>query len=92
MNSKVRLIVVVMLAGVVSAQFAYAEVTPKDIFKQCQSNAKEDLIPLGHLEQYLHQCMEDAGVESADVDSTMQEMMPAPQNSDDSQPASDGPT
>ena len=87
MNSKIKFAITAIIAGVLVTPLAFAEVTPKEIYKQCQSNASEEMIPLGQMQQYLRQCMEDAGIEAADVDSTIQEMMPAPENTDENKPA-----
>jgi esterase/lipase len=87
MNSKIRCAIVAAVVGALLAPLAFAEVTPKDIFKQCQANANEEMIPLGQLQQYLRQCMEDAGIDAAIVDDTMKEMMPAPDNTEENQPA-----
>lgn len=77
-----------MVAGLLSSSFAFAESSPKEIYNQCQSKANEEVIPLEQLQQYMRQCMEEAGIDAADVDSTMQEMMPAPGN-DESTPSDD---
>ena len=87
MNSKIKLVITSVIAGVLAAPVAFAEVTPKEIYKQCQSNASDEMIPLGETQQYIRKCMEDAGIEAADVDSTMQEMIPAPENTDGNKPA-----
>ena len=87
MNSKIKLVITSVIAGVLVAPVAFAEATPKEIYNQCQSNAGDEMIPLGETQKYIRKCMEDAGIEAADVDSTMQEMMPAPGNTDDSTPA-----
>lgn len=89
MNYKVKLILISMLASIVVSPFAFAESTPKEIYNQCKGKANEDMVPLEQMQQYMRQCMEDAGIDAADVDSTMQEMMPAPGNSDDGTPADD---
>ena len=89
MNSKIKLAIAIIASGLVVGPVAFAEVTPKEIYKECQAKANEEMIPLGQMQQYLRQCMEDAGIEAADVDSTMQEMTPAPENTDDSVPADD---
>lgn len=90
MSSKISLAIVVLIIGVLQAPLTFAEVTPKDIFKQCQANANDEMIPPDQMQQYLRQCMEDAGIEAVIVNDTMKEMMPAPGNTDESQPAAGG--
>ena len=88
MNYKAKLITVYMVAGLLASPFVFAESSPKEIFNQCKSKANEEVIPLEQMQQYLRQCMEEAGIDAADVDNTLQEMMPAPGN-DESTPSDD---
>ena len=87
MNSKLKIMAASIIAGLFVTPIVMAEVTPVDILKQCQSNAKEELVPVEEVQGYLRQCMEDAGIESADVENAIQELMPTPDNSDDAKPS-----
>ncbi len=87
MNSMIKVIAAAIITGFCVTPVVMAEVTPVDVLKQCQKDAKESLVSIDEMQGFLRQCMEDAGIESADVDGAMQELMPTPDNSDDAKPA-----
>ncbi|MGD8567272.1 MAG: hypothetical protein PVJ39_04255 [Gammaproteobacteria bacterium] len=68
-----------ILAGFLITPMAMAEASsPAEIMAACKKEAKDNEIADEDLQNYVRGCMEDSGIDAADVDNLLQQTTPAP--------------
>ena len=68
---------VALLAGtMVGVAYAEEPSTPSQAAAKCKSEAVSEEIPMAEMSMYMSQCLEDLGVDHADIDSVIQDASP----------------
>lgn len=75
MNQLIKQLAAVALTTVFAVPFAMAS-TPAEVYNQCKKEAVGEEVASSEMEGYIRQCMEDRGIDSADIDAVFQEMAP----------------
>lgn len=62
-----------MLLAVVAAfmSVAMADSSPADVYTQCKQDAASAEVPAAEMDDFIQKCMEDNGVDAADIDKAM---------------------
>lgn len=67
-----------ILAGFLITPVVMAETSsPAEVLAACKKEAKDNEIADEDLQNYLRGCMEDSGIDAADVDNTLRDTTPA---------------
>lgn len=87
MKSVRSAVFVALLAGTMMAvAFAEEPSKPSQAAAKCKSEAVSDEIPMAEMPMYMSECLEDLGVDQADIDSVIQNANP---ENDDTQGSKD---
>lgn len=74
-------VVTLTVLSLATATVAFAdEMTPTQILQKCKKEAISEEIPAADISAFMHQCLEDYGVEPAEIDTLLKEVLPGKKN------------
>ena len=89
MNYKVNLLAALIVASVVGIPTVFAASSPAEVYEQCKKEAEAGEVAPADMQNYLRGCMEENGIEAADVDGLLQDVVPNTEDGEQQKPADD---
>lgn len=77
MKAKARFVMATVVTGMLLAPLAFAEMTPNEVAEQCKKEAVDNEIPSGEVRLYVSECLAEHGIEAADAEKIVNEVMPS---------------
>lgn len=73
MNVLKTKLITVAVCSILVIPVVFAAASPKEVYDNCKKEAASNEISTEDMQGYLRQCMEDAGIEAAEVDKTLKQ-------------------